>query len=291
MRTAVQIGRVVLLLSAAMLAVTTAAGCARDASAKATHETPAVIKPQEITINSKNYFFVAPDTIESGLTTIHLRNSGPALHHAQIIKLPEGKTVDDLLNETKQKGEAAFAQVGLFGGPNAPTPGGEATVTVDLQPGNYALICFIPTAEGVPHLMKGMTRALTVVPSKHAAATPPVADASLVLTDYKFDFSIELKSGERTIKVENKATQPHEVFMAKLNDGTTAEQFLKALETMGPNMPGVAYGGTVGLQPGAINYMTTRLTPGKYALFCFVSDAKDGKPHVAHGMFREFTVN
>src|SRR5262245_690017 len=91
MRTAIQIGRVVLLLSAAMLAVTTAAGCARDASAKATHETPAVIKPQEITINSKNYFFVAPDTIEAGLTTIHLRNAGPALHHAQIIKLRRGR--------------------------------------------------------------------------------------------------------------------------------------------------------------------------------------------------------
>jgi hypothetical protein len=134
-----------------MLAVTTAAGCAPEASAKSSKETKSVIKPQEITINSKNYFFVAPDTIESGLTTIHLRNAGPEYHHVQLVKLPQGQTLDGFLNEIKQKGEAMLGQANLLGGPNSPVAGGQSTVTLDLQPGNYALVCLIPTPQGAAH--------------------------------------------------------------------------------------------------------------------------------------------
>ena len=282
------VGRLFLLVSAAMLAVTTAAGCSSEASAKSSKDTVAVVKPQEITVNSKNYFFVAPDTIESGLTTIHLRNSGPEPHHVQLVKLANGQTVDGLLNELKQKGEAMLGQANLLGGPNSPAAGGESTVTLDLQPGNYALLCLIPTPEGVPHVMKGMSRALTVLPSTRPAATEPKVDASMVLDDYKFEITGELKAGERTIKVENRAAQPHEVFIAKLADGVSAEQFLK--EFMGPKAPGIAYGGTSVLKHGAVNYVTARLTPGKYALYCFVPDAKDGKAHIEHGMIREITV-
>ena len=282
------VGRLVLLVSAAMLAVTTAAGCSTEATAKSSKEKTSVVKPQEITINSKNYFFVAPDTIQSGLTTIHLRNSGPEHHHVQLVKLADGQTLDGLLNDIKQKGEAMLGQANLLGGPNSPVAGGESIVTLDLQAGNYALLCLIPTPQGVPHIMKGMSRALTVLPSKAAPAAEPKIDASIVLDDYKFDITGELKAGERTFKVENRAAQPHEVFIAKLADGVTAEQFLK--EMMSPKAPGIAYGGTSVLKHGAVNYVTARLTPGKYAFFCFVPDAKDGQAHVAHGMFREITV-
>jgi hypothetical protein len=32
-------------------------------------------------------------------------------------------------------------------------------------------------------------------------------------------------------------------------------------------------------------------TPGEYGMLCFIPDAKDGKPHIAHGMMKQFTVN
>ena len=41
--------------------------------------------------------------------------------------------------------------------------GGIANATVMLQPGTYLLGCWIPSDDGVPHLMKGMIRQLTVV--------------------------------------------------------------------------------------------------------------------------------
>ncbi len=57
-------------------------------------------------------------------------------------------------------------------------PGESAEVTVpNLQPGTYALICFIPTeGEGTPHLAKGMVGQLEVVAG--AAPAPPTADAT-----------------------------------------------------------------------------------------------------------------
>jgi uncharacterized cupredoxin-like copper-binding protein len=54
--------------------------------------------------------------------------------------------------------------------------------------------------------------------------------------------------------------------------------------------PVIPAGGVVGLAPGEENLLTVDLAPGEYALYCFVPDAKDGKEHVEHGMFKQITV-
>ena len=41
---------------------------------------------------------------------------------------------------------------------------------------------------------------------------------------------------------------------------------------------------------GDVVYLPVDLEPGEYGLFCFLPDAKDGKPHVAHGMVKQITV-
>jgi uncharacterized cupredoxin-like copper-binding protein len=49
-------------------------------------------------------------------------------------------------------------------------------------------------------------------------------------------------------------------------------------------------GGAVGLAKGRVQRFTSDFTPGEYGLFCFVPDAKDGKPHLMHGMLKQITV-
>jgi len=49
-------------------------------------------------------------------------------------------------------------------------------------------------------------------------------------------------------------------------------------------------GGTAGMGRGVSNDLILDLAPGEYGLFCFVPDAKDGRPHVAHGMVKQVTV-
>jgi hypothetical protein len=281
-----------LVLFAALTAI--ASGCApgsNEASAKTPEAELLSVAPREITISAKNYFFVAPDTIEAGLTTIKLANQGPDLHHIQLLKLEEGHTVADLEKAFKENPHGVPTWVRWIGGPNAPVPGELAIGTIDLQPGNYALVCVIPTAEGAPHFMKGMTRDLTVIPSTRAAAVAPVADIDVKLDDYKFDISRPITAGKHTIKVENMASQPHEIFLLQLAPGAKAEDFLKWERTQQGPPPGKPMGGTTMIEKGGVNYLTADFAAGEYALICFMPDAKDGKPHFAHGMIKQITIN
>jgi hypothetical protein len=49
-------------------------------------------------------------------------------------------------------------------------------------------------------------------------------------------------------------------------------------------------GGVTGLAQGVSNVITVDFEPGDYALLCFVPDAGDGQPHVAHGMVKQFRI-
>src|SRR2546430_11893031 len=83
---------------------------------------PRVAGPSLITITATDYAFGVPDTIPAGLTTFRLVNQGKELHHANLVRLGEGKTVADF-----QTGLAAAMTnhmppptfMGFAGGPNA----------------------------------------------------------------------------------------------------------------------------------------------------------------------------
>ncbi len=75
-----------------------------------------------------------------------------------------------------------------------------------------------------------------------------------------------------------------------LEPGRTAEDFLGWVMTRQGPRPGSPVGGVTGLATGRGNVTTVDFQPGDYALLCFVPDAKDGQPHVAHGMIKHFRV-
>ena len=117
------------------------------------------------------------------------------------------------------------------------------------------------------------------------------ADVVAQLDDYKFELSQPITAGKRTIKVENRAAQPHEIFLLQLAPGAKAEDFVKWVEKQNGPPPGKPLGGTTMIEKGGVNYVTADFAPGEYALICFMPDAKDGKPHFAHGMIQQITVN
>jgi uncharacterized cupredoxin-like copper-binding protein len=143
----------------------------------------------------------------------------------------------------------------------------------------------------VPHLMKGMVKPLTVVPASQASeARPEVADVRMVLRDYSFEIAPEITAGRHTIRVENAAAQPHELVVMRLAPGKSPADLLAWLQTQDGPPPAMPMGGTSFLSTGEVNQITADFAPGEYALLCFVPDAGDGKPHVAHGMVRQITV-
>jgi hypothetical protein len=243
-----------------------------------------------VTVTARNYAFDAPDTVASGVTTIRLINRGPELHHVQLLRLTGGKTLADLAGA--MHGEGPLPEWATpVGGPNAPAPdGGESRAIVSLEPGRYAMVCLIPAPDGVPHVMKGMARELIVVPAKNPSAAPPEPDVTLRLIDYGFSFSRALTPGRHVIRVLNTAAQPHEMFIAKLAPGKTAADLLTWIAKPEGPPPGLPLGGTVGLANGIADELVVDLEPGEYGLYCFLPDAKDGKPHVMHGMMHQLTV-
>lgn len=249
--------------------------------------------PRVVTIRTMDYAFEAPASIPAGPTTFRIVNTGRELHHVWFVKLAPGKTVGDYMQamQALAKGEAPPpAWATDMGGPQMGMPGALADGTVNLEAGDYVIVCHIPAADGVPHSAKGMYRALTVTPNP-APAAEPKADVTMTLRDYDFAFSAPLTAGRRTVRIVNEAEQFHEAFIARLLPGKTAAQALAWIEKgmQGPP-PMELVGGATGLAQGRGMQFTADFTPGEYALLCFLPDRKDGRPHVAHGMIKQITV-
>jgi uncharacterized cupredoxin-like copper-binding protein len=238
-------------------------------------------------VTGEDFKFDAPDVISAGMTQFVFTNKGPALHHLAILKLNGGKTIDDLQAALANPGPAP-SWVKEYGGANAPVPGEESNVTLNMTPGNYALICFVDIG-GPPHFAKGMVRPLKVVPSKKVGAAP-AASVTMTLFDYNFKLSGPIRAGTRTVRVRNIGKQHHEVQLVQLAPGKTVKEVLDWLGKPEGPPPGKAIGGVAGMEPGMTEYFTASFTPGKYGLICFLPDARDGKPHLAHGMVQEITV-
>ena len=254
-----------------------------------------------VTVTARDYAFTAPDTLLAGRTEVRLVNEGPELHHAAIVRLDDGKTPADFVR-AMQAGGPPPTWMHEVGGPNAPAPGRTSTTIVDLEPGTYMFLCFIPSPDGKPHVMKGMMKAVTVVPASAATMAAPVStgagamstrpepDVTMTLRDYGFDLSAPLTSGSHVVRVRNEAAQGHEVLFVRLAPGKTPQDVVAWVEQPAGPPPGMPLGGTVGMARGVSNDVVLELEPGEYGLLCFLPDAGDGKPHVAHGMMRQITV-
>jgi hypothetical protein len=144
-----------------------------------------------LTVDMYEYRFETEGSFAAGPQTIRVVNEGEQPHEAIIMRLAEGVTVEDFLQMmqeggppegaseegapaeagTPEEGDAAEAgppeemgePVTSMGGMSPLDPSGSGFATVDLAPGNYALICFFPdTEDGVPHVAKGMHMEFTV---------------------------------------------------------------------------------------------------------------------------------
>ena len=244
-----------------------------------------------ITVTATDFKLELPAQIPAGVVTFHLVNKGKELHQAQIIRLEGGKTLADFQKGMKENGPPP-PWVKSFGGPNGIAPGAEASATAVLAPGNYAVLCFIPGPDGVPHIMKGMVQPFEVTGTATAGAQLPTATDTFKLVDYAFESSRQLTPGHHTILVDNTASQPHELVLLKLSPGQSVKDFATWATTGGMKgpPPAMPIGGVVALDPGVQGEFTADLEPGDYGLICFVSDAKDGKMHLEHGMIRQIKV-
>jgi hypothetical protein len=241
------------------------------------------------TIYARDYAFEAPDSIPAGMTNFHLVNDGPNLHHMQLVRLDSGKTAGDLEAAMRNPGPPPAWAV-FVGGPNAPNPGASLDASMELQEGNYVMLCLVDIPAHVPHFAKGMARPFKVVAASGTPAAAPSSDVTITLADYNFLIKGALTAGKHTIRVENSGPQVHEVEIVRLAPGKTVKDLGAWMQTMEGPPPATAIGGIAATVPATTSYVNVDLTPGNYVLLCFVPDAKDGKTHADHGMIKEIAV-
>jgi uncharacterized cupredoxin-like copper-binding protein len=245
-----------------------------------------------VTIDATDYAFDAPDTIVAGLTTFRMVNAGREPHQA-VVAGASDKTFAEL--------EAALLREGPIpdwlafpGGPGVVVAGDSSIVTANVTPGNYLILCFIPSPDGRPHIMRGMYRRLVVQPAPQnaALAAEPNADVTMKLSDYAFGLSTPLTAGTHVIRVENNGPQLHELTIERLVPGKSVADFQQWVAGGMRGMPPVEpAGGFAGPSNGKVGWLTVTLKPGNYLLNCYVPDAQDGKPHFTHGMVQQITIS
>jgi hypothetical protein len=135
-------------------------------SATATAGDEGELPEADTTITASEFKFEGLDGLKSGEQVVKFENKGQQPHHAAVIGLQPGKTVQDAL---------AFFTAAATGPPSGPppftgfpgfmatfAPGSEAARTMDLAAGTYAIVCFIPDTDGTPHAAKGMAQEIKI---------------------------------------------------------------------------------------------------------------------------------
>jgi hypothetical protein len=252
----------------------------------------------EVVFKGLDYAFDSPDTIEAGLVTLKFENIGNEDHHLQLVRINDGVSIEDFMTTLQTDGNAAFALVEAVGGVGILQPGVTQSVTVDLQkPGLYIALCVIPTAEGIPHLALGMIKPIEVVAPASVVATEtpeadlPKTDLKVQMLDFGYDIPSLVSAGKQTWEVVNAGAQPHEMLIAKLEDGKTINDVMTYLQNGEEGAaPYKFQGGAQAMATSYSSFVEFDLVPGEYVALCFVPDPATGKPHIALGMVRPFTV-
>ena len=252
---------------------------------------PSAMASDAVTYVAREYAFTGPDTLPGGWTTVTLLNRGKDLHQIQFIKLPAGKTAEDLHKAILHDSSRLPPWVQRRSGPNSVAPAEQATVVIHLDAGEYVLLCGIPDKQGLPHVARGMLKPLRVTADPPHPAAAPSSDQTLTLEDFKFSVPRPFTAGPNTIRVFNTGTQAHEVVVVKLAPGASVNDFL---DTFRPGVvvspAGKPIGGLVGLDPGHEGYVQADFAPGRYGLICFLPDFLTRGPHFARGMLLDIDV-
>lgn len=246
----------------------------------------------QVTIKTTDFAFDAPAQIEAGLVSITIVNEGEEPHHVQLARLNDGVTLEQFQAALQQGPDAAAPLLTWAGGPGIVDSGSEQMVTVQLDTGQYVLLCFVPDHNGAPHIALGMVAGMEVVASANPASQPePQADGVVRMLDFSFVLPAEIKAGPQLWKVVNEGVQPHEIHLIRLAEGKTPADLVAFMQHPDGPPPFHNVGGLQGIDGGEAGWVHLDLQPGTYLALCHIPDPVSGKPHDELGMVISFTVD
>ena len=229
----------------------------------------------------------APESAETGLAEITVSNDSDSEAELQLIRVEGDRTPKEVISGLGKaiQGQPFPEWFFAAGGVGTLGPGETATVEQVLQPGDY----YAFNTEGGPPDAKAV--AVTEVTGEESDAEIEEGDVVVEAAEYVFNADT-LPSGEIEIAFDNIGAQPHHLIASPIKGDATAEEVEKAFkEEKGP--PPLEEKGTLStavLEGGEGQLVTMDLEPGRYALYCFITDREGGPPHVFKGMVDEVEV-
>lgn len=255
-----------------------------------------------VEVMALDYAFAAPEEIPSGWVTFRLNNEkSKEIHVIELGLLPEGVTYADFMEtvpvwetitERVQDGElVGFRDVYAAAGPQLPkwyrsnfrevtsrglvSPGHIADRTVYLEPGTYAMYCFVKSPDGQAHISKGMVKELVVTDDDNGASRPE-ADVELLIGVEEISEDGELSPGNNTISARFKyeSLLLPAIHLIRVEDDTDLDQVGQWLDWYrkdGLKAPAPAkfLGGNVvhgwGPKEEVVYFSVKDLKPGRYA--------------------------
>jgi uncharacterized cupredoxin-like copper-binding protein len=247
--------------------------------------------PNVVTFTALDYKFEGPAEIPAGLTTFRLVSTGEQIHHMTLMKLADGKTIDSVNAFLRSPAGPLPEWMVMVGGPNAPAPGSESNATLELEPGNYIVVCFVDTPDRVPHVAKGMVSPLTVTPSPNAGKGKATESTiTVTMNEYAFALDKPLTAGKHTILVNNTGKEPHELSIIRMDPGKTLEDLGAWMQSMQGPPPGAPLGGASPIAAGKTMQFDVDVQTGSYLLICFLPDSTGARLHFQNGMVQTFEV-
>ncbi|MFV8226771.1 hypothetical protein [Christiangramia aquimixticola] len=278
-------------------------------------------KNKPIKVLTKAMDFNMPDEIPSGWNTFRYENRSNEIHFFIFEKLPDSITIKEykeelippfkkafgLMNEGKteegmkayEKIPAWFFKVVFSGGSGLLSPKRTSETTINLEPGLYAMECYIRMPDGTPHVFMGMLKEIKVT-EKQSKQDAPEADLNISISGtegIKFDRE-KVSAGSYTFGVtfeDQKLYENfvgHDVNLVKMEEGKDVKVLadwidsanIKAFRTPAPE--GFEFlGGSQEAPAGTTTYFTANLKPGQYVLISETPKA------IERNMLKTFVVS
>lgn len=243
-----------------------------------------------------------PADAPAGRLLVRVDNQRDAPSNTGFVQFPPGTTAEQALKDMQsnlEEGPDWFYE-SVFAGGTIGTPSSEASVVVDLAPGDWYVIIdrFNPDGSDEGALDE-------IKPLKVTGEAPPAEDIAgaidIVLFDFGFDTPDVLPAGPQIWHLRNGGSQLHFMDFYRVPDGTTRDQVMQVLtfdESLGtPPPPDMISPDAFeelftaqDISAGQSVWIAVDLEPGTYVALCFITDRESGMPHALMGMTEIFTV-
>jgi hypothetical protein len=239
----------------------------------------------EVSIEAKEYSFGLPKEVLSGTVEFTLKNTGKELHIAALERIKDGKTFADATKDLQSATPPADPAAEEVGGLSATGPTNTSNVTLKLEPGSYFFACFVPAADGKPHVAMGLIQRFSVSEAEADPAPVPTAAGAVTAKDFSYSTTYKPTAGSQVISLTNEGTQGHEITLLQFKDGKGPADLAAFFANPSGDPPATFYGGPFIAKGGTATWKTQALEAGKsYFFMCLIPDPADNVPHAAKGM-------